>query len=804
MKYVGQSIPGQNNKRHVSGKGQFAGDIQLPRQTWLALTRSPYAHARITSIDTSEAEAVAGVIAIVLGDELEHATPSTGIMRDPGGPGTQGDAGPRDLRTYALAIDEVLYSGHPVAAVIAEDRYTAQKAAELIDVEYDELPVVTDARTALKPEADLALPGWDNNLIYHQTFNKGDAESALGTSTHRIKDTVKVHRHLPLPLEPRAFVADFDVKTERLTLWASTQMPHVTRTLLSYRVGLQSEQVKVIQPDVGGGFGTKSPGSDEEFLCAFLSKRLGRPVKWVEERTEYFMVCGHARQTEFDFDVGFDDNGKITGLTVDVITDVGIPQGAWVQSFVTAFVLPGVYQADDCRVDLSVAATNKCKWGGYRGFGKEVASFMMERVMDRIADHTALDRIAVRERNLIQPEQFPYSQVSGALLDSGDYPGALEKLREIMDLDGFKVEQAAARKEGRYLGFGLAFELTPEGCSMPKNDVLQGWDGSTVRIDPLARVTVLTGVTSPGSGNETGIAQIVADTLGMPMDAISVVQGDTDRCPYGLGNFSSRSTMIGGSAAMLAAQDLREKILIVAGNVLQKKKEDLDISEGVVSAADGSGGSISVFEVSQIIHKDAFGAEAEEIEPGLESTRYYKIGNVFHQPETQGRFSTYPTWPYMVAAAVVEVDPQSGFVKVLKYRGVHDCGTVINPMLVEANGHGALAQSIGGTLFEELKYDENGQLLTTTLMDYTIPTAVEMPPEVNLRHHVTPSPATPLGTKGAGESGVAAPMGAIASAIESALPELNLELMELPFKPERIWSEIEKAKAATGIELADV
>lgn len=798
MKYVGQPIPGRNNERHVSGKGQFTADIQLPKQTWLALTRSPYAHARITSIDTSEAEAVPGVIAIVLGDELAQTTVGMGMMKDPGGPGTQGDAGPRELSTYALAPELVLYSGQPVAAVVAEDRYTAQKAAELIEVDYEELPVVTDARTALDPASPIALPGWENNLVYHQTFKKGDHEAALAKANGRTSGTVKVHRHLPLPLEPRAFVADYNPKTERLTLWASTQMPHTTRTLISFRIGLTTDQVQVIQPDVGGGFGTKSPGSDEEMLCCYFSKRLGRPVKWIEERTEYFMVCGHARQTEFDFDVGYDETGKITGLDIDVITDVGIPLGAWVQSFVTAFVLPGVYQADDCRVDLSVVATNKCKWGGYRGFGKEVASFLMERIMDRIADKTGLDRVAVREVNLIQPEQFPYSQVSGALLDSGDYPGALAKLREMIDLDGFKAEQAAARKEGRHLGLGLAFELTPEGCSMPKNDILQGWDGSTVRMDPLARVTVLTGVTSPGSGNETGIAQIVADTLGVPMDTINVVQGDTDRCPYGLGNFSSRSLMIGGSAAMLAAQDLREKILTVAGKFLQMKPEDLDISEGVISAKNGSGGSISVFEVARSIYTDVFGPEAEDVEPGLESTRYFKIGNVYHQPEKEGRFSTYPTWPYMVSVAIVEVDPQSGFVKVLKYYGVHDCGTVVNPLLVEANGHGALAQSIGGTLYEELKYDEAGQLLTTTLMDYTIPTAVELPPVVNLKHHETPSPATPLGTKGAGESGVAAPMGAIASAIENALPELDLKLMELPFKPERIWSEIKNAPRKAG------
>lgn len=797
MKYVGQPIPGRNNTRHVLGKGQFTADIQLPNQTWLALARSPFAHARILSIDTSEAETLPGVVAVTVGTELAKSTQPMGILRDPGGPGSRGDQGPRELRLHSLAIDEVLYAGHPVAAVVAEDRYTACRAAELIFVEYEELDVVSDARAALRPDAPLALPNWDTNLVYHQTFLKGDPLGKLPTQPNKVSGRVSVHRHLPLPLEPRAFVASYDPWSERLKLWASTQMPHTTRTLLSYRIGMPSEQIQVIQPDVGGGFGTKSPGSDEEILCCYFSKRLNRPVKWVEERTEYFLSCGHARQSEFDFEAAYDEGGKLLALNVDVLTDVGVPQGAWVQSFVTAFVLPGVYQVEDCRVDLSVVATNKCKWGGYRGFGKEVASFMMERVMDRIADATGLDRLAVREANLIQTDQFPYSQVSGALIDSGDYQGALAKLRTMIDVEGFREEQAQARAEGRFIGLGFAFELTPEGCSMPKNDILQGWDGSTVRMDPLGRVTVLTGVTSPGSGNETGIAQIVADTLGVPMDWINVVQGDTDRCPYGLGNFSSRSLMIGGSAAMLAAQDLRAKLLTVAGKAMQVDVADLDIEGGVIKARSGSA-SMHVLEVSRLIYTDVFGAEAEDVEPGLESTRYFKIGNVFHQPEKEGRFSTYPTWPYMVSAAVVEVDPLSGFTKLLRYVGVHDCGTVVNPLLVEANGHGALAQSLGGTLYEELRYDENGQLLTTTLMDYTIPTAVEMPPVIVLDHQVTPSPATPLGTKGAGESGVAAPMGAIASAVENALPECSLQLMDLPLKPDRVWRAIQDSNINLG------
>ena len=478
---------------------------------------------------------------------------------------------------------------------------------------------------------------------------------------------------------------------------------------------------------------------------------------------------------------------------VRVIGDVGWPAGAWVQNFVTTYRIPTAYRVADCVVELTSVATNKCFWGGYRGFGKEAASFLMERVLDRIADATGVDRYEVRQRNFIQPEEFPYSQVSGAMLDSGDYPNAMRRVRELVDVDAFRSEQARAREDGRHLGLGFGFELTPEGCSMPQNSVLQGYDGATVRVLPSGEVTVLTGVTSPGSGNETGIAQIVADTLGVALADVRVVQGDTDSCPYGLGNFSSRSLMIGGSAAQLAAQELHEKLLVVAGKSLEVAPADLEAEDGEIRVRGAPSRSISVREVARLILTHAFGPEASEVEPGLESTRYFRIGNVYHQPEVQGRFSTYPTWPYMASAAVVEVDPQTGLVKVLRYVGVHDCGKVVNPLLVNANLHGGIAQGLGGALYERLVYDEGGQLLTATLMDYTVPTAVEMPPELALEHLETPSPATPLGTKGADESGVTAPLGAVASAIEDALPELPLALMETPLTPERVWKAIQEA-----------
>jgi len=793
MTYVGRGIPGRNNRRLVQGKGLFTADVQRPDQCWVSIVRSPYAHAKVRRINADRARELPGVVAVITGDDVARVSKPFSYAQPPDVGINQAEMRGKTFRSFALAMDWVGYSGHPVVAVVAESPNVAARAAELIEVEYDELPVVSRAEAALMSDTPAAIPGWPDNLVFQASFIRGDPDAALAAADRTIAGEVKVQRHVPVPLEPRAFVADYDRREDRLTVWASTQMPHSLRSLLAGCLGMTSENIRVIQPNVGGSFGAKTPGSQEEVLVALLARELRRPICWIEERTEYFLAAGHARETACKFEAAYTADGRITALKVDVIADIGMPQGAWIQSYVTAYCLPGAYVVDNCEVRLRSVVTNKCRWAGYRGFGKEVASFVMDRVLDRIADATGVDRVSIRLKNFIPADAFPYSQVSGALLDSGNYQGAMEKLLSQFDLAAFRDEQKAARAQGRLLGIGFGFEVTPEGVAMPNNDMLQGYDGATVRIDPMGRVTVLTGVTSPGSGNETGIAQIVADTLGVDLDTVTVVQGDTDRCPYGLGNFSSRSLMIGGSAALLAAQDVRAKLLTVAGRLMQADPSELDAGKGEIFVRSAPDRSIAVKKVARSIYRDVFGPHIEDLEPGIEATRYFRIGNIYHQPETQGRFNPYPTWPFMASAAVVEVDRESGFAKVVRYFGVHDCGKVVNPTLVDANTQGAIAQGIGGTLYEELAYDESGQLQTTTLMDYTLPTAVEIPFSMTLGHQETPTFATPLGTKGAGESGVAAAMSAVTSAVEDALAIPGLALMELPLKPHRIWRAIREA-----------
>ncbi|MGD9764634.1 MAG: xanthine dehydrogenase family protein molybdopterin-binding subunit [Candidatus Binatia bacterium] len=792
MKYVGQRIPGLTARMLASGRGTFAADLSLPEMAAMAVLRSPYAHARLLRVDAERARALPGVVAVITGEEIRAATnPMAAAANAANYPGGQG------VSLYALPTDRVRFVGDAVAAVVAEDRFTAHRALELMGVEYEELPVVTDAESALAPGAPRVEPDWSDNVMLQRTFTSGDVAQALSRADGTVRGSVKAHRYVAAPMEPRACAASYDPYGGQLTVWSATQGPHPLRVYLAETLGMPERDLRVIQPNVGGGFGQKAPIFPEEVLVAYAARATGRPVKWIEERTEHFLAGGHAREEVIEFEAGYRRDGRVTALRARILADVGAPATfvGWAMAFVSAYCVPGPYKIADCEIGLYIVVTNKCPWNGYRAFGKEAACFLLERVMDRVADATALSRAEVRLKNFIAAEEFPFTQVTGAVLDSGNYASAVHRVLELAGAERFPAEQAAARREGRRLGLGLAFELTPEGCSLP-NGYVQGYDGSTVRVAPSGHVTVLTGVTSPGSGNETGIAQLVADALGAGLDQIRVVQGDTDTCPFGLGNFSSRSVMIGGAAARLAALDLRAKMFHVAARALEVTPDDLDAEDGQIYVAGAPSRRLSFRDVASLVYRHAYGREVADLEPGLESTRYYRVDNVHHEPDAQGRISPYPTWPNGACIAIVEVDPDTGLVKVLRYAMVHDAGFLVNPTMVEGNVLGAIAQGIGGALYENMVYDELGQLRTTTFMDYTLPTALEMPP-CELAHQMTPSPFTLMGMKGAGESGIAAPLAAIASAVENAFPELRLELMETPFMPQRIWRALSEARART-------
>ena len=793
MEYIGRSIPSKTNPQLVAGRGKYVGDFYLPGMTYAAVVRSPYAHAHIRSIDARAALALPGVLCVATGDEVMAE------MQPPPPAFDRAGMGAREYDSYALTAGEVRYVGEPVAAVVAEDKFTAYRAAELVDIAYEELPVVTDVEKAIEPGSPLVREDWGDNVLCRTEFHRGDAERALQEADGTIQDVIRLHRHTAVPMEPRGYLADYDPFEETLTLYASTQGPHPLRGIVAHSLRMPESQVRVVQPHVGGAFGGKALGSQEDTLIAYLARRVGRPVKWIEQRMENFLAAGHAREEVLEFEAGYTADGRVTALRVKVIADVGAPSSfyGWTMSYVTTVCIPTAYQIDNCDVALCATVTNKCPWSGYRGFGKEAASFLMERVMDLVAERVGQDPAAIRLKNFIPSDQFPYEQVSGAMVDSGDYAGVLQKALDMVAYKEFPKQQAEAKARGRYVGIGIGFELTPEGCTIPNSPVLQGYEGATVRVSPTGQVTVLTGATSPGSGNETGISQMVAEELGANIADIKIIQGDTQVCPYGLGNFSSRAVLIGGTAAGIAAGQLREKMLKVAGKMLEVAPQDLEARDGTISVKGAPARAVTFRDVAGLVYRHCYGPEASDVEPGLEATRYYKIGNVYHRPEVDGRLSVYPTWPNGACVAVVEVDPETGRVKILRCAMVHDCGVMVNPLLADANLHGSLAQALGGALYEHLVYDDNGQLQTATFMDYTIPTAVDLP-DYEVGHHVTPSPSNPLGMKGAGESGITGPVPAVVSAVVDALAQtgVRLNILETPLTPNRVWRVIQEARAA--------
>jgi carbon-monoxide dehydrogenase large subunit len=795
MTYVGSEVPSLTNTKLAAGKGAFVDDIELRGMTYMAVARSPYAHARIRSIDTSQAQSLPGVVYVITGREVSENMNPIPETYDTAAVGAKG------VKWHALCVDRARYVGEAVAAVVAEDRFTAYEALDLIDIDYEELPVVSDPEEALKPDSPLVEPDWQGNLMASRDIRLGDPDAAFVGADGTVKGVIRSSRITGTAIEPRGCVASYDQFSDVLTFWDSTQNPHPLRNYLAGTLGIPDTSIRVIQPLVGGGFGLKMPTFQEEPLIAYLARRLNRPVKWIEERNENFQTGGHARDTRFHYEAAYKDDGTVTGIKLNVLADVGAPTAlcGWGMSFVTWYCLPCVYKIPNSETHLRSVVTNKCPWNAYRGYGKDAASFLMDRIMDHVAKATGLDRAEVRFKNFIAPDEFPYPQVSGAMLDSGNYPAALRKVLEMIDYESFPKLQAEARKEGRYIGLGIGQELIPEGCSMPGSLILNGTDGTEVRVSPDGEITVLTGVTSPGSGNETGIAQIVADTIGCELSRIRVVQGDTETCPWGFGNYSARSIIIGGSAAVLAASDVREKILKVAGNMLEAAPEDLDAVDGKIFVQGAPHRSVALDEVASEVYRNPHGPNMEGIEPALEAKRHFKMPNVYHQPEKQGRFSAYPSWPNGVSACIAEVDPETGFVKILRYCMVHDAGKIVNPLLADANLHGGITQGIGAAIYERMAYDDSGQPLTLTFMDYTIPTAVEVP-SLELAHQETPTPFTPLGTKGVGESGVGAILGALCSAIEDALPHLDLRLTEVPLTPSKVWAAIQEAEEKTGPE----
>lgn len=780
-KYLGAWIPRKEDPRLLTGRGRYVADLKLPGLLHVAFVRSPYAHARVKSIDVEAARAVPGVAAVITGRDIaDKIKPIQGAARYPNF---------RSPDWPILAHETVRYQGEAVAAVVAASRYLAEDAVGLVTVEYDPLPVAADALKALAPDAPLVHPGWGDNLFLRREAVIGDVDGAFAQAGVVLRRTFRNQRYTGVPLETRGCVAQYDAATGHITLWTSTQVPHLIRSGVAELLEFPENCLRVIAPDVGGGFGVKCSLYPEEVLLPYLARLLDRPVKWIADRAEDLLTGTHAREHTHTVELAADRDGTILALRARIVVDSGAyspwPWSASMESGMAAGNLPGPYKIRNYQFEALTVCTNKTPLGPYRGVARPSVCFSIERAVDDLARELGLDPAEVRLRNLI--DSYPYETVTGLLIDSGSLVPALHKLKEALDYDGWRARQAEARAQGRLIGIGLAnyTEQTAHAVTeFAKRNlpVTVGFDSATVRMDPQGKVWIAAGIHSHGQGLETTLAQLAADELGVSIDDIQVVYGDTLVSPYGMGTFASRSAVIGGGAVIGAARTIRRKVEQIAATLLECAAADLELVGAPLTGAQPHDGpqfqvrgvpsrSIALRECARVAY---YRAELiPDVGPGLDATQY------FTNPPGTGAFSN------AAHGAVVEVDPATGEVKILRYVVVDDCGTVINPMVVHGQVVGGTAQGIGGALLEHLIYDENGQLLTGTLVDYLLPTSTDVP-DIEVVSLHTPSPVTPLGMKGVGEGGAIAPGACLGNAVSDALAPYGAAVSETPITPELV------------------
>jgi carbon-monoxide dehydrogenase large subunit len=766
----------------LTGQGEYLDDVQLPGTLDCSILRSPFPNARIVAIDTTAAEAAPGVRAVLTGAAAAEMAGPLPHVFDPV------NVGGATAEFRCLAVDRVRYAGTPVVALAAETMRQAESALHLIKIDYEELPFVIDAEAAMAPDAPRVFEDWEANEVGRYTWAEGEPDVVIAAADHVIEDEVSAQRYYTAPMETRGYIAQW--KRGDLTLYASSQMPHPLRSHLSSVLGMPENRIRVIAPMVGGGFGHKFHGFEEESTVALLSRMVGQPVRWLETRAESMLVG--AREFRYRMSIGFADDGEIEAFKAEVVGNIGAlgPWGGWCMTFPAAMTLPGPYRIKHYDVQTIPVVTNKAPWSGARGYGKEAAAMALERMVDLVAAELGMDPAAVRRRNFIPSDEFPY-WTAGKRLDSGNYEGALDIALDLADYEGRKRDREEARSEGRLLGVGIGFEITPEGADF-SGSFFRGFDTSTVRVDPSGSVTVLTGVTSPGSGNETGIAQIVAAVFGIHIDLVEVVQGDTESCPYGFGNFSSRALTTGGGSARLAALEVREKMAAVAAMLLEVGVEELEFAAGEIRST-AAEKAIPFGRVADQVYRRTVPIGGE-VYPHLEATRSDGPGNYQWVPDEQGRMSMYPTFPFSAHVTVAEVDAETGIVKLLEHTSVDDCGVVINETLVRSQIQGAIGMAIGGALYEHAVYGEDGVLETRTFKDYLMPRAPDMP-QIRIGSQETPSPFTTMGTKGAGESAVGGTLAAILNAVNDALVPLDARIHTMPLSGPNVLAAIRRGGA---------
>ena len=768
---VGRSIPRVEDERLIKGIATYVDDIRMPGMLHAVVLRSPYAHARIKGIDVSAAKALAGVADVLVGSDVNA---HCGVV--PGG----GDM--PDLKQpthHVLAGKRAYFVGHAVAVVLADDRYIARDAMDLIEVDYDPLDVVADPVKALEKGSPLTHPELKTNVAFTWKHGDGDIVEAFNEADHVIKQRIVHQRLTPMAIEPRGCVASYHAGDENMTLWTSTQIPHLIRTLLPGMIGVPENKLRIVAPEVGGAFGSKLNLYAEEALCCHLAKRMGVPVKWIESRRENAATTIHGRDQLGDYEVAVKNDGTVLAIKATTIADIGsyMQLNTHAIPTLTGFMLSGCYKLKAVRMDLTAVYTHKMATDAYRGAGRPEATYTIERLMDIIACELGLDPVKVRLKNFPKPSEFPFNTACGLTYDSGNYQGSLKKAQQLAKWSQLLNQRDEARANGKLFGIGLSTYV--EICALGPSAMMAigGWEWGCVRIEFSGEVTVLTGVTPHGQGQETSFAQIVSDRLGVPMKDIAVQSGDTAISHYGRDTYGSRATALGGSAIVMSIDKIIAKAKKLVAHLLKVSAKKVTYEPGRFFVP-GTDKAITWKELAV----EAYVAKnlPKNFEPGLEASSFFEPENC-----------TYPFGAHIVA---VEIDRVTGEVEIVKYVAVDDCGPQINPLLVEGQVQGGIAHSLGQALFEQTVYDEYGQLLTGEFMDYAIARAKDIP-EYIMGSTYTPSPSNPLGIKGCGEAGTIGATPALANAVVDALSPLGVRHVDLPLTPETVWKAIQQHTA---------
>ena len=770
---VGAPIKRREDPRLITGQATYVDDIKLTGMLHMAVLRSPYGHARIDSINTEAALKQPGVVAVYTGRDLKGAIGQVPVAV-PLGRMTEG-MGMREPLTY----DKVRYYGDPVAVVIASDRYTARDARDLIEVDYEPLPAAIDVEKAKEPGAPLLYEEFGTNVPFSMASDTTEIDKVFA-QTRADGGVVVKHRFVsqrltPNAIETRGVVADYRKFDKSLTVWSSSQIPHLLRNLLAGTLGLPTHQIRVIVPEVGGGFGSKLNVYPEEMLAAHLAIKLGRPVKWIEERSENQSATIQGRGQVAYIELAATKEGRITGMKLHVVSDLGAYSQLLTDALVLALMFPvvcGAYDVPHLYTSLETVFTNKTPTDAYRGAGRPEAAYVIERAMDLLAHELGKDPVEVRQLNFIKPEQFPYKSATGVVYDTGDYELPLRKALELVDYPNLKAEVERQRAAGKLIGIGFSTYIEICGLGPKGMNPVGLYESARVRIDADGTATVYTGSSPHGQGEETTFAQIVSEELTIPVEKIIVLHGDTATTPEGRGTYGSRTTAVGGSAVFRATQNLAEKMKQIAAHFLEASPADIVLENGTFSVSGSPQKTQSFVEIAAAANFS--NTLPASIEPGLEST-------VFWEPE-------FCTFPFGTHICVAEVDKETGEPQVLRYVAVDDCGRILNPMIVHGQLHGGIVQGIGQALFEGTEYSADGQLLTGSFMDYAMPMASEFP-NIELDHTITLTTVNPLGVKGIGEAGTIASTPAVANAICDAL---GVDDIEMPFKPEKLWKIIHK------------